>query len=98
MDSPAYSLPVMSGITQLSPTPSSVITLGHTSNVPLIQPPSELVDRSEPHDTILLRGHDRGDGTHEHGYREGCTRGCGLGGYLEGGIPSTVSEAKPVVI
>ena len=43
----------MSHITQLSPTPRSVITLGHMSKEPLIGPSSELVDRFEPHDHIL---------------------------------------------
>ena len=35
---------------------SSVITLGHTSNVPLIRLPSELSYRSEPHGHIPQRG------------------------------------------
>ena len=42
----------MSRITQLSPTPGTVITLGHTSNVPLIRAPSELSDGLEPHALI----------------------------------------------
>ena len=34
---------------------SSVICLGHTRNVPLMQASSELVDGIEPHDQFYLR-------------------------------------------
>ena len=54
MDSPAYLVLGMSGFTQLSPTSSSVITLGQLSIVPLMRPPSELVDGFEPHGLFLL--------------------------------------------
>ena len=75
MDTPAYLVRGMSQITQLLSTSGSVINLGQLSNVPLIQGSSELVDGSEPHDTVLLRGHDRGDSTYEHGVPAGQGRG-----------------------
>ena len=52
MDTPAYSMPGIRQITQLSPTPQSVITLGHSPNVPLMRPASELGDGFEPHGHI----------------------------------------------
>ena len=45
-------------ITQLFPTPESVINLGQLSHVPLIRAPSELADGYEPHDHVLLPGMD----------------------------------------
>ena len=60
MDSAAYLFPGISQITQLFPTPRSVITLGQLSNVPLMCPASELVDGSEPHDYIHPATRTRG--------------------------------------
>ena len=72
MDSPAYSVPGMRGITQLSPTPGSVITLGHSANVPLIRASSELSYRLEPHDHICSAVH------------AACSRDAGHGDQLGG--------------
>ena len=85
-------LPGMSQITQLSPTPGSVINLGQLPNVPLIWPPSELGDGFEPHDTIYLGDRPRGDSTHEHGVPVGGRGVPGVvqeAGYREGAIPGT---------
>ena len=54
MDRPAYSLPVIHQITQLSSTLESVITLGHKAKQPLIRRSSELVDGLEPHAMFYL--------------------------------------------
>ena len=67
--------------------PQSVITLGHTANVPLIGPSSELTDGSEPHGHIPQRGQHGVPGqlvACRHGVYPGW---CRLGGYREGGIP-----------
>ena len=66
-----------------------VIILGHRAKQPLIRSPSELVDGSEPHDHIYS-GYTAAARTGSHaGYGSRCTRGGGLGGYREGGIPGT---------
>ena len=68
-------------ITQLSPTPETVITLGQPGNVPLIRSPSELFDRLEPHDHIYsavrTREHLRGS----HGAAGVYPGWCRLGGW-----------------
>ena len=65
----------------------SVITLGHMVKQPLIRPPSELADGSEPHGlftpSVRTACTGRVDPWREEvypGWRE-------LGGYREGGIP-----------
>ena len=67
----------------------SVITLGHTLNVPLMCLPSELSDGFEPHGLIQVSVQPAG--VDEDGWvGRGCTRGgAWLGGYLEGAIPGT---------
>ena len=87
----------MAQITQLSPTPSSVITLGHSSKEPLIRPPSELGDGFEPHDLIYSAGLTvRGvllhlPGTASRGGVPGVVQ---LGGYLGGAIPGTQPASR----
>ena len=77
MDTPAYLVLEICQITQLSPTPRSVITLGHTPKQPLIGPRSELVDGFEPHGYIPLVRAAAGCMTAVRG-GGGCTRGwCG---------------------
>ena len=92
MDSPAYSLPGIYGITQLSPTPESVINLGHKGQVPLIRPPSELSDGSEPHDQFYSADMTRAAAVQ---CGSGMWHGRGVPGVVqarwvpEGGIPGT---------
>ena len=66
-----------------------VIYLGHTANVPLIRPLSDLADGFEPHDTIWSRVH-RGvqSGTLAR-WGSGVPGVVRLGGYWEGGNTGT---------
>ena len=75
MDSPAYSMPGIAQITQLSPTSYSVITLGQLAHVPLMWSPSELSYGSEPHDQFTTAV----DGA-----------GYGVSGGRGGGVPGVV--------
>ena len=86
-------MPVIRQIAQLSPTTGSVITLGHTTNVPLMGPPSELSYRSEPHGHVLLLGHRGSDGERDMPWVGGVPGVVPLGGYREGCIPGTEPEA-----
>ena len=65
---------------QLSPTLLSVITLGHSPNVPLMRALSELLDGLEPHDHVLLHR------------TAACTRVAGHGDQQGGGegVPGVV--------
>ena len=70
------------------PDPNSVITLGHTANVPLIEASSELSDGFEP--TASFSSAAPWSGVAASGpWWEGCTRGGAAGGYRGGGIPGT---------
>ena len=64
-------MPGIAEITQLSPTSQSVISLGHTANVPLIGPSSELGYRFEPHDHIYSAVPRRGSAVASPGYGVG---------------------------
>ena len=83
MDTPAYSLPVMYQITQLSRTRRSVITLGHSPEQPLIDPPSELSYGFEPHGHI-------GSTSAVAGSAESVMRGGGVGRGVPGVGPGWV--------
>ena len=74
----------MPGITQLSSTLESVINLGHKANVPLIGSPSELVDGSEPHDTIYPVRTAGSSVRTGHRVQQGVYPGCGSGWVLGG--------------
>ena len=73
---------------------SKVINLGHSPNLPLMCPRSELSDGSEPHDLIYLSDAAavRGGADYRHG-REGVP-GVEQGGYWEGSIPGTNPVAQ----
>ena len=87
MDSAAHLLLGISQITQLSPTCRSVITLGHSPNVPLIQARGELSYGLEPHDHIYTADQPaRTSAVYMlgGGVRRGVPGVVQLGGYLEG--------------
>ena len=70
---------------------NTVITLGHTSKQPLIGPPSELVDGSEPHGYKLMVRGSCGECMDDVGGEEvypGWRGRVGTGGGYTGYIPS----------
>ena len=73
----------------------SVITLGHTPNVPLMCSASELGYRLEPHGYITLAVHRPGAVAADMGEGGVYPGWCGWVGTWEGGIPGTSPETQP---
>ena len=79
----------MPQITQLFPTLDSVITLGHSPNVPLMGLPSELGYGLEPHDMFYLGSTASGSVRTGHRVRGGGVPGVGQWVGTWRGIPGT---------
>ena len=94
MDTPAYLVPGISQITQLSSTSESVIDLGHSAKEPLMRPGSELSYRLEPHDHVLLPVHCRTPLTSLYGAAGGVPGGGAAVGYQEGWYTGYPAEAR----
>ena len=73
----------------------SVITLGHTLNVPLMHRLSELVDGLEPHGHIPVLGHRACTVRHVQPVPGRVYPGGAVGGYQEGSIPGTDPGPDP---